>query len=138
MAMQDYRSSGKAEVLGQSVESISLTKHGKVLGMCPQYNSIFEQLTVTENLYFMGRIKGLSSGDIEKNSEIILKTLELEEFRHVVSDKLSGGNKRKLSCALTLMLCPKVLYMDEPTTGVDPVSRRSLFKMIKSIKNHSG
>jgi ABC-type multidrug transport system ATPase subunit len=46
---------------------------------------------------------------------------------------LSGGNKRKLICAMSLVACPKVEFLDEPTTGVDPVSRRSLFKMLKSL-----
>ena len=50
---------------------------------------------------------------------------------------LSGGNKRKLICAMSLVACPKVEFMDEPTTGVDPVSRRSLFKMLKSLQNSS-
>lgn len=50
---------------------------------------------------------------------------------------LSGGNKRKLICAMSLVACPKVEFLDEPTTGVDPVSRRSLFKMLKSLRDSS-
>ena len=50
---------------------------------------------------------------------------------------LSGGNKRKLICAMSLVACPKVEFLDEPTTGVDPVSRRSLFKMLKSLQQSS-
>jgi len=50
---------------------------------------------------------------------------------------LSGGNKRKLVCAMTLVACPKVEFLDEPTTGVDPVSRRSLFKMLKNLQGSS-
>lgn len=53
------------------------------------------------------------------------------------SDNLSGGNKRKLVCAMSLLACPKVEFLDEPTTGVDPVSRRSLFKMLKHLPNCS-
>lgn len=54
-----------------------------------------------------------------------------------MSDKLSGGNKRKLVCAMSLLACPQVEFLDEPTTGVDPVSRRSLFKMLKHLPNCS-
>ena len=61
--------------------------------------------------------------------------MDLDEFRNVRAGNLSGGNKRKLSCAMTLVLCPKVLFLDEPTTGVDPVSRRSLFKLIKQLSD---
>ena len=53
------------------------------------------------------------------------------------SDNLSGGNKRKLVCAMSLLGCPQVEFLDEPTTGVDPVSRRSLFKMLKALYNSS-
>ena len=86
------------------------------------------------NLKFIGKIKGLSDGNITKNLDLILKTIDLDEFRDVKACNLSGGNKRKLSCAMALMICPKCLFLDEPTTGVDPVSRRSLFKMIKNLQ----
>jgi ATP-binding cassette, subfamily A (ABC1), member 3 len=59
----------------------------------------------------------------------------LSEFMSVLAKNLSGGNKRKLSCAMTLMLSPTVEFLDEPTTGVDPVSRRSLFHLIKRLRN---
>ena len=60
--------------------------------------------------------------------------MELTEFLNVKAKNLSGGNKRKLSCAMTLMINPHAEFLDEPTTGVDPVSRRSLFKLIRSLK----
>jgi len=63
--------------------------------------------------------------------------MHLEEFRLVQAKNLSGGNKRKLSFAMTLMSCPKINLLDEPTTGVDPVSRRSLFSVLKVLKNSS-
>ena len=67
----------------------------------------------------------------------IKKTLDLQEFASTRSENLSGGNKRKLVCAMSLMGCPKLEFLDEPTTGVDPVSRRSLFKMLKSLDGSS-
>jgi len=63
--------------------------------------------------------------------DFIIDTMDLQDFRKVRAGNLSGGNKRKLSCALTLMLCPQIEFLDEPTTGVDPVSRRALFRVVR-------
>lgn len=60
-----------------------------------------------------------------------MNTLDLKPFAKTIAKNLSGGNKRKLVCAMSLIGCPHVEFMDEPTTGVDPVSRRSLFKLLK-------
>jgi ATP-binding cassette, subfamily A (ABC1), member 3 len=82
-------------------------------------------------------MKGLSGTDRQRNKELILETLELKDFVDTRAGNLSGGNKRKLCCAQTLMICPKVEFLDEPTTGVDPVSRRSLMRMVKQLRNSS-
>jgi ATP-binding cassette subfamily A (ABC1) protein 3 len=79
----------------------------------------------------MAQVKGLTSEEFENNCELILETLDLQEFVDTRAGNLSGGNKRKLSCALTLLISPQIEFLDEPTTGVDPVSRRSLFRMIR-------
>merc|ERR1712166_1671831 len=68
---------------------------------------------------------------------LIKETLDLNSFSKTRAMNLSGGNKRKLCCAMSLMGCPSLEFLDEPTTGVDPVSRRSLFSMLKSLKNSS-
>ena len=65
------------------------------------------------------------------------KALDLEDFSNTKAFKLSGGNKRKLVCAMSLIGCPKCEFLDEPTTGVDPVSRRRLFKILKNLKESS-
>jgi len=69
--------------------------------------------------------------------QFIKKTLDLEEYSDTRAMNLSGGNKRKLVCAMSLVACPSCEFLDEPTTGVDPVSRRSLFKMLKKLSNSS-
>ncbi len=61
----------------------------------------------------------------------------MEEFKDIRAANLSGGNKRKLSSALSLVVCPSIEFMDEPSTGVDPVSRRRLFNTLKQLKNAS-
>jgi len=67
--------------------------------------------------------------------DFIIDTMDLQDFRKVPAGNLSGGNKRKLSCALTLMLCPQIEFLDEPTTGVDPVSRRALFRVVRQLSD---
>ena len=82
-------------------------------------------------------MKGLSNEDRDRNKQLILETLELTDFVDTRAGNLSGGNKRKLCCAQTLLVCPKVEFLDEPTTGVDPVSRRSLLRMVRQLSNSS-
>lgn len=69
--------------MGHNTRKIDLTEEGARLGMCPQYNSIWDQLTVRENLKFMARIKGLSGDEFENNVKLIIQTLDLDEFMNV-------------------------------------------------------
>ena len=66
-----------------------------------------------------------------------MDTLELTYLKDTLAKNLSGGNKRKLCCAMSLIMCPRVEFLDEPTTGVDPVSRRALVRMIRRMKKSS-
>ena len=88
-----------------------------------------------EHLTFVARLKGLAPTDAQHNVDLVVNSMDLKEYLHVRACNLSGGNKRKLSCAMTLLHCPKANFLDEPTTGVDPVSRRSLFNLIKHLKD---
>jgi ATP-binding cassette subfamily A (ABC1) protein 3 len=83
----------------------------------------------------MGKLKGIKREDRDHAMNFIIDTMDLDDFRKTRAVNLSGGNKRKLSCALTLLLCPKVEFLDEPTTGVDPVSRRALFRVVRSLND---
>ena len=74
---------------------------------------------------------------MDKIKELLMETLGLTFFKDKLSRELSGGNMRKLSCAQSLILCPRIEYLDEPTTGVDPVSRRALVRMIRLMKKSS-
>jgi ATP-binding cassette subfamily A (ABC1) protein 3 len=104
------------------------------MGLCAQNNLLWDLLTVDEHLNMIGRIKGLSSADLDFQRELIKQTLDLVHFGGKLSSQLSGGNKRKLCCALSLMANPLVEFLDEPTTGMDPVTRRILFKMLRHLK----
>lgn len=134
MAMQLPITSGSAELMGTEINEFDLGQYGKFFGMCNQENSLYESLTVDESLNFMAALKGLSGEQRELTKRLIMETLELNFFKDTRSINLSGGNKRKLCCAQALILCPRVLFLDEPTTGVDPVSRRSLNRVVKKMK----
>jgi len=73
----------------------------------------------------------LTQDEINFQREFMKNTLDLEDFANTCAKDLSGGNKRKLVTAMSLIGCPKIEFLDEPTAGVDPVSRRSMFKMLK-------
>ena len=90
-----------------------------------------------EHLDFIGKTKGLESENIEFQKRFIKDTLDLTPFGDKQAGQLSGGNKRKLCCAISLIANPQIEFLDEPTTGVDPVARRSLFKMLKQLRNSS-
>ncbi len=134
MAMQKPITSGQAELMGHEVTNFPLQEEGKFFGQCNQENLLWEQLTVDESMNFVASLKGISGERRERVKRLIMETLELNFYKNTIAANLSGGNKRKLCCAQALMLCTKVLFLDEPTTGVDPVSRRSLNRMVKKME----
>ncbi len=95
---------------------------------------MFPSLTVSEHLLFFGCIKGLSGRKLHDNVFTIISDVGLTEKRHVVSSALSGGMKRKLSLAISLIGDPKFILLDEPTSGMDPHSRRSTWNMLEKSK----
>ncbi|VVB17385.1 unnamed protein product [Arabis nemorensis] len=106
------------------------------MGVCPQHDLLWETLTGREHLLFYGRLKNLKGSDLAQAVEESLKSVNL--FHGGVSDKpagkYSGGMKRRLSVAISLIGSPKVVYMDEPSTGLDPASRMNLWTVIKRAK----
>ncbi|GKV14086.1 hypothetical protein SLEP1_g25007 [Rubroshorea leprosula] len=107
------------------------------MGVCPQHNLLWESLTGREHMLFYGRLKNLKGSALTQAVEESLKSVNL--FHGGVADKqagkYSGGMKRRLSVAISLIGDPKVVYMDEPSTGLDPASRNSLWKVVKCAKN---
>ena len=100
------------------------------IGYCPQFDSIFEFLTVEENLQFYGRLKGISEYSLYNTIDFILEQLNLKKYSNKLSRDLSGGNKRKLSVGIALIIRPNVILLDEPSTGMDPYTRRLLIKFL--------
>ncbi|KAJ8764066.1 hypothetical protein K2173_004960 [Erythroxylum novogranatense] len=106
------------------------------IGVCPQYDLLWESLTGREHLLFYGRLKNLKGSALNQAVEESLKSVNL--FNGGVPDKqagkYSGGMKRRLSVAIALIGDPRVVYMDEPSTGLDPASRNSLWNVVKRAK----
>jgi ABC-2 type transport system ATP-binding protein len=94
--------------------------------------SLYQDLTVEENLKFFATVFGSS---IEKNYDIIKDIyVQIEPFKHRKAGKLSGGMKQKLALSCALIHRPSILFLDEPTTGVDAVSRKEFWEMLKGLK----
>ncbi|XP_058788356.1 ABC transporter A family member 7-like [Vicia villosa] len=106
------------------------------MGVCPQHDLLWEILTGREHLLFYGRLKNLKGSALTQAVEDSLKSVNL--FHGGVADKkagkYSGGMKRRLSVAISLIGDPRVVYMDEPSTGLDPASRKNLWNIVKRAK----
>jgi len=106
------------------------------MGVCPQHDLLWETLTGREHLLFYGRLKGLEGDDLSRAVEAGLRSVNL--WNGGVMDKAakqySGGMKRRLSVAISLMGDPLVVYLDEPSTGLDPASRRNLWDVVRAAK----
>lgn len=104
----------------------------KIIGYMPGKFSLYQDLTVEENLQFFATLFHTS---IEKNYDLIKDIyIQLEPFKTRKAGKLSGGMKQKLALCCALIHKPKVLFLDEPTTGVDPVSRKEFWEMLKRLQ----
>ncbi|KFK27924.1 hypothetical protein AALP_AA8G447700 [Arabis alpina] len=109
------------------------------MGVCPQHDLLWETLTGREHLLFYGRLKNIKGSALTQAVEESLKSVSL--FDGGVADKpagkYSGGMKRRLSVAISLIGNPKVVYMDEPSTGLDPASRKNLWTVIQRAKQNT-
>lgn len=111
-------------------------EYQKCIGYCPQYDSINEVLTGRETLQLFAKLRGIPKDEVNEKVEALLEELGLEEFANVPAGKYSGGNKRKLNFGISIIGSPLITFLDEPTSGVDPVSRRKLWNVIKNIKDN--
>jgi len=122
--------SGRARVLGYDLETQGqeIKNH---IGYLSQKFSLYGDLTVDENIEFFAEIHLV--GDFRKRRDELLEFTRLTPFRTRLADKLSGGMRQKLALACTLIHTPRLIFLDEPTTGVDPVSRRDFWKILSSL-----
>jgi ABC-2 type transport system ATP-binding protein len=127
---------GEAFVAGCDVKSESASVRSRI-GVVPQEFALFNELTPMENLWYIGELFGMEKNDIRKRSEELLKEVGLFEKKDVPAEGFSGGMKQRLSVAAGLLHTPEILFMDEPTTGLDPQSRISIRELTKEL-NSSG
>src|SRR5262249_27463119 len=123
--------SGEATLLGNSARDAR-----SYVGYLTQVFSLYHDLSVAENLHYMGDLRPLSNAQIEERGSRYLAMFGMDRFRNRLAGKLSGGMKQKLSLACALIIEPKILLLDEPTTGVDPVSRREFWDALADLSNH--
>lgn len=128
-------SSGNAYVEGLNLRTQMNKIYGR-MGVCPQHDLLWDTLTGREHLLFYGRLKNLKGAALSEAVENSLKSFNL--FQGGVADRLakkySGGMRRRLSVAISLIGDPKVVYLDEPSTGLDPASRKMLWDVVKHAK----
>jgi ABC-2 type transport system ATP-binding protein len=103
------------------------------IGYVSQHFSLYNDLTVEENILFYGRIYKLSNAALKKRMEEIFSMTELGQWRKLLAAELSGGWKQRLALANALLHRPKILFLDEPTAGVDPLSRRALWEILYQL-----
>ena len=125
--------SGEAYIFGHSVQK-EPDKIKELIDISMQETAIARKLTVEENIEFYARLSGQTKDEIKQTKEYLYKTFELGQVAKKAAAKLSGGWQRKLSIALALVTNPKILFLDEPTLGLDVLARRELWKTIESLK----
>ncbi|VEN45881.1 unnamed protein product [Callosobruchus maculatus] len=125
--------SGTAIVNGYDIRR-DMASVRKSMGICPQHDIIFEDLTVTEHIYFYSRLKGLTKSQTKIETTKYIAMMELQDKRNSKASKLSGGMKRKLCLCIALCGNSKVVMLDEPTSGMDPSARRALWDLLLKQK----
>ena len=123
---------GKIYINGRDMSN-NFSELSSIFGYCPQFDAIFEYMTVYENLEFYGKIKGIKKEYLDKVVNAMIEEMSLSEFSSKIAGRLSGGNKRKLSVAISFLCSPPIVLLDEPSTGMDPEARRFMWSVIHKI-----
>ena len=126
---------GDALLLGKSITK-EPEEVKKLLAVSPQETAVAPKLTVRENLELMAGISGADKAETKRRIEALSGQLGLQEVLTRPAGKLSGGWQRRLSIAMALILEPKILFLDEPTLGLDVLARSALWEVIRSLKGN--
>jgi ABC-2 type transport system ATP-binding protein len=119
--------SGRISLWGQPPSRDNAAK----IGFLPEERGLYNRMKVSENLLFFGRLRGLSMNDAKTASAEILERFELGEYRDRAVKALSKGNAQKVQLAATLLARPKLLLLDEPFSGLDPVAQTALEEILR-------
>jgi len=125
---------GTAKIFGFDLNT-EIDRIHMIMGVCPQHDILWEGLTGREHLLFFGRLKNLHGEELQQAVTDGLASVELSAAGNKKAGKYSGGMKRRLSVAISLIGNPRVVFLDEPSTGLDPASKRTLWTVINKHKN---
>src|SRR5512133_1515604 len=125
---------GDARVMGHSIRTEDMGVKS-VLGVVPQEIALYEDLTARENLMFWGKMYGLRGSPLKSRVTEVLDVIGLSDRANERVGKYSGGMKRRVNIGVALLHKPKVIYMDEPTVGIDPQSRRNILDSVVALKD---
>ncbi|CAI9753878.1 unnamed protein product [Fraxinus pennsylvanica] len=126
---------GDALIYGYSVRSSTgMSNIRRMIGVCPQFDILWDTLSGQEHLYLFASIKGLPLASIEEVVHKLLAEVKLNEAAKTRAGSYSGGMRRRLSVAIALIGEPKLVILDEPTTGMDPITRRHVWDVIEEAK----
>jgi ABC-2 type transport system ATP-binding protein len=125
--------SGEAFILGKKAPNNDVVPY---IGYMPQETALYEGLSIRQNMEFYGEIFGLNKSKIKERVDVLLKFIDLEKWSDELVENLSGGMKHRVSLVCTLIHEPKVLFLDEPTVGVDPELRVSFWDYFNSLKEN--
>lgn len=126
---EDAPTRGQVQIGGQNITS-NMADAFKLLGYCPQHDALWKNITVREHLECYAAIRGVSYSDIPHVVNMYLSGLQIHEHADKQTYQCSGGTRRKLSFAMAMVGDPKVVLLDEPSTGMDPRSKRFLWDTI--------
>jgi len=106
----------------------------KKIGFMPQNDALYDDLSAEDNLHFFGGLYDLNKSQLEKRIDEVLTIVDLTEHRKKLVKNFSGGMKKRLSLAVSIFHQPEVLFLDEPTVGIDPVLRRKIWNQFQQLK----
>lgn len=124
---------GDAQIGGQSIVDKS-DKVREIIGVCPQELALYPELSAMDNLMFFGRMAGLSGRSAREAANEHLEAVGLQDRAKDKVDNFSGGMKRRVNIAIALMSNPRLLFLDEPTVGIDPQSRNHIFETVLQLR----
>lgn len=131
------KTSGKVKILGHELGKAD-DEIRDMIGIVFQNSVLDNKLTVKENLYTRGAYYGLTKKDIDKRLSPFMEAFELNEIWNRKYEKLSGGQRRRVDIVRALINEPKILFLDEPTTGLDPMSRKLVWNYIDFLRKNKG
>jgi len=132
MCGQIVPSKGDIFVKGYRVKT-DMEEVRKLIGYCPQFNALLDLLTVREHLELFAQVKGITEKEMNAEVDSKIATFDLVNFTNSRACQLSGGNARKLQTAIAMIGEPPIIFLDEPSAGMDPVARRHMWDVIQSV-----